>query len=224
MAQFSLNDVLNDVAAIIDQDTTLATGTDLTVRIQLINQTQFEWGNAAQWAQLRINRFAPSIALSMTSLALPGNFKKLMSRPFNMALTSGNDYEEIRADEAYNRFIQDVNNRYCFVGGNQVSGLYINFNPALPSGASLLFDYQSFPSSLVTLSDTVTCPSRAFMYKRTIAKIYESRADPRFPTFNSEADDSLEHMLEEEASPSGGFQNRTRTQDEKQNFRIGQDG
>lgn len=220
---FTLQDVLNDVAAIVDQDTTLATGTDLTVRVQLINQVQNEWSNNYQPKELRIARFAPSIALSMTSLALPNNFRSLMSRPYDMSKTSGNDYEEIRPEEAYNRTILDVNNRFCFVGGNEVAGKYLNFNPALPSGCSLLFDYQSFPSSLITLQDIVTCPSRSYMYKKTIAKIYESRADPRFPQFNSEAEDSLGNMMEIEASPSGGFSNQTRVQYDRQNFRVGQD-
>lgn len=224
MARFIVNDVLNDVAVIVDQDPTLATGTDLSVRIQLADQAQREWENNYQPKELRQNQFAPSITLSMTSLALPTNFKKLMSRPFNMALTAGNDYEEIRPEEAYQRFILDANNRYCYVAGNDVAGKYMVFNPALPSGASILFDYQMYPSSLATVTDTVTCPSRTFMYKKIIAKIYESRADTRFPQFNSEADSALANMMAEEAAPSRGYQNQTRNQYDRQNFRIGQEG
>ncbi|PWT73671.1 MAG: hypothetical protein C5B59_12825 [Bacteroidetes bacterium] len=221
---FTLNDILNDVAAIVDQDTTLATGTDLTVRVQLVNQVQYQWAKNYQPKELRVYGFAPSIFLSCTSLALPSNFKSLMGRPYDMSKTSGNDYEEIRPEESYIRLTMDVNNRYCFTGGNEVTGKWINFNPALASGASLLFDYQSLPSSLVTLQDIVTCPSRSYMYKGVIAKIYESRADPRFPQFNSEAEDSLANMMEEEAALSGAFSNQIRTQYDRQNFHIGSDG
>lgn len=221
MAQ-TLNDILNDVAAIIDQDITLATGTDLTVRTQLVNQAVREWANAYQWKQLRINQFAPTLYPSATSLGLPSNFKKLMSRPFDVAQQTDNDYEEIRPEDAYLRKFLDVNNRFCYTGGNEATGKYLVVNPPLLSSASLVFDYQAGPGALATLQDISVVPSNTFVYKRVISKIFESRADPRFPQFASEADEAMSNMMEEESALSGAFSNTTRNDYTTQNFRIGQ--
>ncbi len=221
----TLANILQEIGAIVDQDTTSAnsSGTDQTVRVSLINQSLREWGNAYQWNQLRFNSYYPSIALSMTSMALPTNFKKLMSRPFRGDLVTDNDYEEIRPEDRFQKLTLDVNNRFCYVGGDESVGKYLVINPPLPSGASLTFDYQMFPSSMATLQDVCVCPQPGYLTKRVISKIFESRADPRFPTFKAEADDSLATMMEEEGALSGAFTNRTPYQFDKYNFRLGQD-
>lgn len=224
MAGFTLSDILGDINSIVVQDPSTPTGTDLSVQVNLINQSLFEWSNNYQWKQLRVNGFKPSVQLSQTSIGLPDNFKKLMSRPFRMDLSTDNDYEEIRPEESYIKQSLDPNSRYCFVGGDRAIGQYLYIWPALPSGASLMFDYQMFPSSMATLQDVCVCPSRSYMLKRTISKIYEARSDSRFPQFKSEADESLAHMMEEEASLSGAFTNRTRNQLDMQNFKIGREG
>lgn len=217
MAQ-TLSQVLNDLGAILNQDTTLPTGTDLTMQINLANQSLAEWGEAYEWKQLRVVNYSPSFALSATSLALAGNFEKLMSRPFDVSLTTGNDYEEIRPE---NRFTKQTNDRYCYTGGDDAKGHFVVLNPALASGASIVFDYQSTPSSMATLQDILVCPSKNFIVQRVLAKVYESRSDPRFPQFNTEANNSLSQMIQEESAPSGAMTNKTPTFYEKINFRIG---
>ena len=217
----TVTEILQNVGSIIDQDTTLPTGTDLLVRIALINQAQAEWERSYSWKEIRINRYPIPVADQMVSVALPSTFKKLMSRPFDMSKTTNNDYEEIRPEQAYLRISQDLNNRFCFTGGNKVTGKYINFNPAIASGASIVFDYQSAPVSVATLNDVPTCPSDTFITKKVIAKIYESRADTRFPQFLSEANDTLANLMDEEAALSGGTNNTLPTFYDNVNFRMG---
>lgn len=215
----TLSNVLQDIGAIVNQDTTLPTGTDLTMQVNLANQALAEWGEAYQWAQLRVPNYSPTFALSATSLALPSNFEKLMSRPFNAALTTGNDYEEIRPED---RFTKQTTDRYCWTAGDDSVGHYIVINPALASGVSIVFDYQSVPSSMATLQDVLVCPSKNFIVHRVIGKIYESRSDPRFQTFKSYADNAMVQLIQEEATVSGAMTNRTPVQYDKIGFRIGQ--
>lgn len=216
----TLQDILDDVAAYLDQDTTLATGTELTVRVNLIDQALREWGDSYQWKQLRVFNYAPSWALSATSMALPTNFKKLMSAPYDVSVNPDNEYPEIRAED---RFLKGSSDRYSIVGGNDASGRYLVINPALTSGVSLVLDYQSTPSSMATLADISVCPDANFLVKRTIANILSSRSDPRFPTLKAEADDSLANMIEEEATLSGGQNNTTSSWIKQNNFVIGRD-
>jgi len=214
----TLSNVLQDISSIVNQDPALPTGTDLSMQVNLANQALNEWGEAYQWAQLRVVGFAPSILLSTTSTALPSNFEKLMSRPFDVTNNTIN-YEEIRPE---NRFTKDINERYCYTGGDDAVGHYIVFNPPLASGASINFDFQSVPSSMVTLQDVLVCPSKNFIVHRVIGKIYESRSDPRFQTFKSYADGAMVQLIQEEATVSGAMTNQVPVQDKKFGFRIGQ--
>lgn len=213
---YTLRNVLDDVASFVNQDPALATGTDLTSQANLINQTQNEWAETYQWKSLR-RITSPTFTLSATSLALPANFKKMMSPIANIAI-AGNGYEEIFP---WQRLSKSPDAQYYYILGDDAAGKSIQINPALASGVSLVFDYQSYPSSLATLADAVTCPSRPFMASRTIAKILAARSDPRFPTFKSESDDLMANMIEEEASYSGGQQNSTTDYYTRRGFRIG---
>jgi len=214
----TLNSVLNDVAAFVDQDTTLATGTELTVRVNLINQALQEWAEAYEWKQLR-QQGALTFALSGVSVALPSNFKRLMSPVYDESVSPNTEYREIDADDQYKKVSSD---KYVIVGGNNSSGLFINFNPGMASGMSLVYQYQSTPSSLATLADISVCPSGEFLAKRTIAYIFQSRSDGRFPIVKSESDDLLSNMIEDEAVFTGAQNNRTPDVYSRNGWRIGE--
>ena len=216
---YTVSDVLSDVAGYINQDTTLPTGTELTTWINLINQAQQEWGNSYQWKELRVDKYSPSFGLSFTSLALPSNFKKLMSPVYDMSKTSSNKYLEIPPSD---RHLKTSDQKYCYFVGNDLTGKALVINPALPSGASIVFDYQAFPSSVASTTDVLTCPNRQFIVKRVEAYILSSRSDPRFPLVKAEADNSLANMIEEEAAKSGGMNNQTKNYYRQVNFRIGE--
>ena len=218
MAQ-TLQNILDDVASFIDQDTTLATGTELTIRVNFVNQALKEWSNAYQWKSLRVTH-SPSFSLSAISLGLPTNFKKLMSPVYDMSKTTENEYPEIRAWE---RFTKVSTDRYVYQSGDDASGYYLTINPALVSGASIVLDYQSHASSMATLADICVCPQPQFVSRKVIGYILESRSDARFPQINAEADRLLLNMIEEENAASGGENNRTPDIFRQIKFRVGSD-
>ena len=216
---YTLRNVLDDIASFINQDPALVSGTDLTSQVNIINQVQNEWGDTYQWKQLRVP-YVPTFAYSGTALALPANFKKAMSKIYDVSKTDTNDYDEI---EPADRFTKPSTERYFYTGGNDAAGKYFVINPPLMSGASLTLDIQVTPSSVATLQDVMTCPSRAFITARSIAKILAARSDTRFPTFKAESDDLLANMIEEEATPSGAMNNQIDTYFRRINYRIGND-
>lgn len=215
----TLNSVLNDVAAFIDQDTALATGTELTVRINLVNQAQNEWAEAYQWKQLKTPANL-TFALSATSIGLPTNFDRLVSPIYDVSVTPNTVYPQIYAQDKFKHNDQD---KYVLVEGNDVSGKYLTFNPGMASGMSLNYYYQATPSSLATLQDIPTCPSSMFLTKRTIAYILQSRSDSRFPTLKAESDDMLSNMIDDEAAIPMSQDNRVSDVFRSNNFRVGQD-
>lgn len=223
MAQKTLEEVLKDVGAYVDQDTTLPSGTELTVRANFVNQALDEWQNAYEWKRLR-QHHTVSFAFSGTSTALPSNFKRLMTPLYDESKESGNRYVELDPDERFNRSSSE---QWCRVGGNDASGLFLEFSPAMASGASLVFDYQMYASSMATLQDISVCPNSNFLVKWTQGAILEARSDPRFPQVKADASRLLFTMIEEEAAPTGGQNNRiptwTRRPHDNQ-FIIGEDG
>lgn len=217
--QKTLESILNDIGAYVDQDTTLPTGVELVTRINFVNQAMTEWEESYQWAQLRVLSNL-TFAFSGTSFALPINFKKLMSMPTDVSQASNNQYTQIRPED---RLSTPSLSKYCFVVGDDARGRALVINPPLASGASITFDYQSYPSSLATLTDISVCPQPNFLVKRAIGYVLESRSDTRFPQVKADADVILEKMIEEENSPSAAQENRIKDWPKVQRFTIGED-
>lgn len=216
----TVQSILQNVAAYINQDPTLPTGTDQTMWISLVNQAQKEWGDTYQWKQLRV-QVALTVTVSAASFALPINFKKTMSPLFDYSAgpNQPTKYYEISPSEVY---LRPATDKYCFIRGNTITGFSLNLNPAASSGASLVLDIQTVASSLATLQDTLTCPSDQFVTLRTIAKVLSARSDPRFPQIYSESNTLLSSMMEEEAAPSGGSDGLVPNQYRMTGFRIGE--
>ena len=215
----TLNGILQKIGSYVDQDTTLPTGTDLTTRVNLVNRALNEWADTYEWKQLR-RTYSPTVLLSMVSVGLPSDFKRLMGAIYDQSITSSNQYVEIRPEE---RFIKLSSDKYVVVWGDPAAGTYININPALGSGASIVMDYQSYPSSLATLQDVSQVPHPEYLAQRAIAYILESRSDSRFPSAKADADRMLQSMIEEEAAPTGGQNNRVPDYFRSNNFRVGRD-
>ena len=215
----TVNTVLTDIAATIDQDTSAVSGTDLLVRVNLINQAQREWAEAYQWKDLRF-RYAPSTILSAFSAALPTNFKKLMSPVYDVVLSSANNYIEINPSD---KFLKASTKRYVYVQGSNAAGYGLFINPPLLSGVSLNLEYQAYPSSLATTIDTISCPNPQFITYRVLGQILAARTDERFPQFKAYADEQLQNMVEEEITPSGGQDNTTPTYLKRDGYEIGVD-
>ena len=216
----TLEDILQRIGGYVDQDTSTPTGTDLTTRTNYVNRAINEWASAYQWRPLR-KKFEATVLLSATSIGLPTNFKKLMSPAYDMSKSTPDEYREIRGEEKY---LKNSSDKYVVVRGDIAAGRYIEVNPPLASGASLVMEYQSFPSSLATLTDVPQIPDPEYLVQRSIAYVLESRSDTRFPQVKSDADRLLSQMIEEEIAPSGGQNNRVPDTYRRNNFRIGYDG
>lgn len=216
----TLQNVLQSIAAYINQDPTLSTGTDLTMQVNLVNQAIQEWGVTYQWKQLK-QSIAPSFTVSAVSVALPQNFSKTRSPLFDVAQSPAVRYFEIDPSERYQHVSTD---KYMYILGNDVTGYNMMVNPPLASGASLNIDIQVNPSSVATLQDIIPCPSSQFIVTRTLAKILSARSDPRFPSMDQQSDNLLQNLIEEEMAASGGELNRTSDQYSRMSFRVGRDG
>lgn len=219
MAQQTLRQILDDIAAYVDQDTTIASGTELTKRVNLVDQALKEWGNAYQWKQLR-RSFSPSFGLSSVSLGLPTTYKKLMTPLWDMSTIPATKYIEINPSDRGDKLASD---KYCYLSGDDAIGFSLQINPGLPSGASLVMDLQHFPSGMATLQDISVCPQPLFLSKRVVGLIFEQRADSRFPQLKADANVLLQTMIEEEVAPSGGMNNQIPNLFKSTGFRIGRD-
>jgi hypothetical protein len=218
MAQDTLQDVLIDLGASIDQDTALPTGTDLAVRARLADRAQQDWGEFYTWNDLRIT-LQPTALLSATSIGLPDNFDRLSSPLYNVATNPADKYIELTTPS--DRFKKLSTDKYVYIIGQPGANALI-INPALPSGVSLVLDYQSAPSSLVTLADVVQAP-REYLAKRVEYYILFSRSDPRFTFAKQASDDFLRGRVEDQDVPTGGQDNRVPDSPRSTGFRIGRD-
>jgi hypothetical protein len=219
MAQTLLSSILTNVGAKVNQDTSALAGSELLVTVNYADQAQTDWADTYDWPLLRKTQ-SVTVLLSMTSIGLPNNFRKLLSPVIDRSLTASNTYVEVKPEERFDKLSTD---RYCYIQGDDVTGRYMVINPGLPSGASIIFDYKSFPSSLATSSDAVTCPSPRFMTERIAFYILEARSDQRFPVVEARSNQILEGLVEEVNTPSGGENNRTQDWARKTNFRVGRD-
>lgn len=216
----TLEQLLEDIGAYVDQDTTLPTSTELNVRVNLIDQALSEWSDTYDWRQLR---FAGTVSatLSGTSAALPSNFRKMLSPLYDMSqpVTKDREYVEIDPSQQYRRQRTD---KVIWTGGDSVRGHYVGLF-GFVSGFSGVFDYQALASSMATLADVCVCPNPNFITKRTIGLILEARSDSRFPQLKADADAELRKMVEFEDTPSGAENNRISDWPRSTGFTIGED-
>jgi hypothetical protein len=196
---YNLSEILKSVGAITDQEATLPTGTDLIQRLQFANDALSEWADTYTWTDLRKTIYI-NTSNSTTSIGLPVNFREPLSPIVNF-LTTG--YKEVyELIPAVDRFNKKDDDKYCFIDGTYTTKALIIPN-GLASGASLQFDYMSFPSSLATLTDTVPVSATQYMVKKIAALVLQGRGDPRFPSIQNDAQRILSNAIEEQNVPFG---------------------
>lgn len=215
--QYTLGNVLADVGAMVDQDTSTPSGTELTNRVQFVNRAQLDWANSYKWKDLN-KTYSPTILLSMVSIGLPADFREFSAFPYDASVTSNNKYTQIDPQEKEFKLSTD---KYLLRRGDLVNGYYMEINPALPSGVSLVVEYYSYPSSVATLNDKLVCPSREFMAKRVSYYVLQARSDSRFPLVFQESNDLLSSLIAEQDSPSEAEDNRIPDWARRNSFRIG---
>ena len=221
----SLDDIQARVAAVVDQNenTSDITSADYSLRRQFINMAQREWAETYDWQVLyKENNSVVSTSTGNTSIALPGDFRKLANDPritFDGVTTE--DFPEIRPQEVgeFSTFA-----RYIYILGNQADNFTMVINAeSLSSGASIKLPYYASPASLVSPVDIAMTPNPEYLVQRTLAYFWEAEADPRFQQAKSEADKILQKMLEFEQVRGESYYDRVNTVERKQfnNFRLG---
>lgn len=209
--------ILKSVGALTETDTTLPTGSDLTVRIQYINDALGEWADTYTWSDLRKTIYVNPTTASTTSIGLPADFREPMT-PLVEYTTNGVQipYTLITPGE---RFSKDSTDKYCYVTGT-ILNKSLQIPNGLVSGASLQFDYMCFPSSVATLTDYVPISSSQYLVKKVASMVFQSRSDSRFPLLLQEAQRLLSNAIEEQNVPFG----RTNQIPMDKSFIMGVDG
>lgn len=195
------------------------------MRRMFINMAQREWAEAYDWKTLyRENNSRVSTSTGNTSIALPAEFRKSAANPKVTYDGSNTEYfPVIRPQERYQYRATD---RFVYFLGDQNSGWTMVVNAGtLASGASVHLPFYRSPASLVSPANIVMCPNPEYLVQRTLAYIWESQSDERFPQAKSEADKILQRLLEYEASFGEGYYDRVKTIERTQfdGFRWGRD-
>ena len=213
MLNISLDNLQGRISAIIDQneDTADITSADYSLRRTYINMAQHEWAELYDWRSLyRESNLRVSTSTGNASLALPSDFRKLAAYPritFDGVTTE--DFPEIRPQEKSQYANTD---KYIYILGDQNAGqtMFINAG-TLSSGASINLAYYRSPASLVSPANIAMCPNPEYLVQRTLAYIWESQADERFPQAKLEADKILKQMLEYEQVYGESYDDKVKT-------------
>ena len=201
----TLLDVLIDANAYLDLDATAPTGTELTTRANYANQSVWDASAVAQFREFhKIYQVDPA---TLASISLPNDFRELMVAPRQL-LSNGSWSDPFEPIEPLARFQKEPADKYVYILGNPASGYVAVFN-ALTANATLSFDYQRFPSGLLTLTDEVELSDPTYVTTKVEAYVLESRNNDRFPIVKAEANGKLQNMVGRSMKTTGGGINTT---------------
>lgn len=227
MARLSVDEIQSRVASITDQDedTSALSADDYSLRLKYINTAQDIWAETYPWQTLYAEyNVLVSTASANASIALPNNFRKIASYPqITYDGTSTAQFPEVLPQE--DSQFTDTDKRIWIMGDPQSGYIMRVFGVNLVSGASVKVPYTRSVGSLASPADISIVPNADYLVKYTVAQIWESREDPRFPNAKAEATRTLSNMLEfENVHSRAADYGRVKTVDEtKYNFRIGRD-
>lgn len=211
--------ILKSVGGLTEQEAVLPTGTDLTVRLQYVNDALGEWADSYTWKDLRTTlTLGPSLA-STGIIDLPINFREPLSTLYTYSDTGNLPTEYVLID-ARDRFSKDATDKYCYLM-NTFRNKQLIVNPPLASGASAVIDYMSFPSSVATTTDYVPISASQYLVKRVSAMVFQARGDSRYPLLQADAQRMLSNAIEEQNVPFGKV---NRIPIDTNSFTIGVDG
>lgn len=214
------------VAATVNQEATAPTGNSAEYALWLsyINRAVDEWSESFDWEVLR-KTFYPSVTgVSQASVQMPDDFRKLAG-PVKLNLLNEARPKEIPHELPERVGLHNSTDEFLTVVGDTSSGHNLRFFPGtLASGASIVVEYFSTPTSLASSAQLTPVPDPQFLIDRTIAYIFESRSDPRFQLVENKARERLLTMIENANAAkydSYSNQNYLLTPERKSNFRIG---
>lgn len=201
----TLAEILTHVNSIIDLEATTPTDSELTLRIDYVNQAIDEAASTGQFAEF--DKVYEAGLTSAATVPLPSNFREFKVNP-QLLDSSGNwnEYEEIAPHEKYEKGSGD---RYCYVLGNPQEGYNLVLNSMIEN-ATLSVIYQRYPSGVATLTDVVELADPIYIARKVESYVLYSRSDDRFPQANAIADRHLLNMYGRESKSPGGQSRNTR--------------
>lgn len=215
----TLDNIQSRIAAVLDQneDTSDISSADYSLRRTYINMAQHEWAETYDWKTLyRESNLRVSTSTGNASVVLPADFRKLAAMPrITYDGVTTENFPEIRPQEKH---MYDSTDNYIYILGDQNTNhiMFVNAG-TLASGASISLPYYRSPASLVSPADVAMCPNPEYLVQRTLAYVWESQADERFPQAKTEADKILQNLLGYEQTYGESYNDRVFTT-ERKNF------
>lgn len=224
MANDTLNDIIVKVSAVVSQTTSVTdTSTEYGLWRSYVNMAQKEWAETYDWQVLFTEyNTMTSNASGNATIAMPGNFRKLSGYP--KITDDGTNTHEYSLIDPQKKTMMGAGEFYSYLL-HSAGGVNLIVNPGtLASGASIFVSYWKSPASLVSPANVVDCPNSDYLVQRTIAYVWESREDNRFPQAKAEADKILSRLLEMENTQGQAYDNKIIMNEERNfNFRLGRD-
>lgn len=199
----TLQQILIDANAYLDLEAEIPTGDELVTRSNYANQSVLDASAVGQFSEF--HQIYEVCVSNNASVSLPNNFRELMLSPKQRTGGGWEDFEEIHPQSRYKKEIDD---KYCYIVGNPASGYTAVFN-GLTANATISFDFQRFPSGLLTLTDVCELSDSTYVTSKIEAYVLESRNNERFPLVKAEANMKLKNMLGREMKTPGGGVNTT---------------
>lgn len=215
---YNVGSILKSVGALTEQDAVFPTGTDLSVRIQYVNDALAEWADAYTWEDLRVTYYVNTVSAT-SSIGLPSNFREPLSTLYAYGENQGNPTEYVMIN-ARDRFSKESTDKYCYMQGT-FGNKSIQVPNSIDANTSCVIDYMSFPSSVASFNDTIPISSSQYLVKRVAAMVFQARGDSRYPLLQADAERFLSNTIEEQNVPFGKV---NRMPINYQSFSIGVDG
>jgi len=203
--------------SIISQDSTAPTegSDDWDLNLVYLNMSQNEWAESYGWPTLLKEVYTlSSSATANVTISLPTDYRRLDGtlkiETYDYPLVDPNIKD-------------DSDDKYCYLLGYPGSYSLI-VNPAdYGTGASIYYNYWASPASLASPADISMCPDPSYLVQRSVAYLWESRDDGRFPQAKAESEKILSRMLEFEQTKGHSYDNTIKTDETRRGFRIGRD-
>ena len=228
MTRNSVQAIMEAIGGSTIQDPTMPTagGTEWKLWLSFINRSINEWSQAYDWEDLRAE-FPPAISgLTQATIALPQNFGKLAAAPihYGTGVAGGEEWPEILPEQ---QKLFSTETKWSQIRGDINNGFNLIWNPGtLASGASLIIQYFSIPTSLASPAQIPLVPDSQFIVDRVIAYIWEARTDSRFQEQEVKARERLLQMIDNAnvaKYSSYANPNYILSQSHKSGFRFGRD-
>ena len=199
MARFTVEQILKQIAATVNQAATAPTsgGTEYNLWLEFMNRAQAEWSDSFDWEETR-KIFSPSVTgTSQATVALPKDFKNMAAAPRLYVTGNTTEGEEFPNVPVEDMGLYDKTDKYVYQLGNPSDSYSLMFHPAtLASGASIVVQYFSTPTSLASPAEVPVMSDSQNLVDRSISYILEARSDPRFQQQEAKARERLLTMVE----------------------------